>query len=58
MNNTLQQLLEQKQILKRCIEINELSNDCYYLSSLYKQHQQKLIELECQIKNLQKAQNS
>jgi len=58
MNQELQILEKRKNALKERIKFAEIADDSYYLSSLCKEHQRELFEVERQILNLQKEQNS
>lgn len=55
MKINLQDLQAQKEALKRCIFINEMGNDSYYLSPLYKTHQAQMQAIDKQIDALTKA---
>ena len=55
MQRKLKELLQQKAALKRRILIAENGNDSYCLSSLYRQHQSQMHDLNKQIDALQKA---
>ncbi|MBR6408998.1 MAG: hypothetical protein IKS23_01980 [Alphaproteobacteria bacterium] len=52
MQEKLQELFKAKEALKEEMKINQIGNDSYYLSPLYREHSHQLRLIESEIESL------